>query len=296
MKKIRIGLPRGLMYHKYHVMWKTFFTKLGCHVIVSPETSKEILNIGINNTIKDSCLPYKIYVGHAIYLSNICDYVLISHVCTNKVCPILKGTYDILKYQIPKEKILDCPISIYQMLYLIRIGFKLTNNPLKVIYSYVCAIKKQQKYNIENENKIRNKLRLEKKKVLIVSEFYSLEDNYITTYIKKYLTESNIIYILSNTIDSKLAKEFSEYFSDFLDLEYSKEEVGAIYYYYQQLDGIIYISINNCPVDSLINTLAIFKTKHLNILNIEIDETIDESQLDKELACFVNTINKKEHV
>ena len=30
-----VGLPRALLYHQYGVLWETFFSALGCVVVVS---------------------------------------------------------------------------------------------------------------------------------------------------------------------------------------------------------------------------------------------------------------------
>ena len=50
MKKIKIGIPRAFLYYRYGVLWKSFFEKLGLNVVLSPETNREILNLGINNS------------------------------------------------------------------------------------------------------------------------------------------------------------------------------------------------------------------------------------------------------
>ena len=67
MKKIKIGIPRALLYYRYGVLWKYFLKKLGLNVILSPETNQTILDLGINNSIDESCLSSKIYLGHALY-------------------------------------------------------------------------------------------------------------------------------------------------------------------------------------------------------------------------------------
>ena len=61
MKKIKVGIPRALLYYRYGVLWKNFFENLGCNVILSPETNREIMELGVNNTIDECCLSYKIY-------------------------------------------------------------------------------------------------------------------------------------------------------------------------------------------------------------------------------------------
>ena len=159
MKKIKLGIPRAMLYYRYGVLWKNFFENLGLNVVLSPETNREILDLGINNTIDESCLSYKIYIGHAIYLSKICDYILVSRVCDygkkDKVCTRFNGTYDNLKYLIPKEMIIDYNIEYTKHKYMFpaffKIGLKFSKNPIKIIYSYFVAKQKQKQYSNELE-------------------------------------------------------------------------------------------------------------------------------------------------
>lgn len=298
MKKIKIGIPRAFHYYRYGVLWKTFFDLIGCNVIISPETNQEILRLGINNTIDESCLSYKIYIGHAIYLKNKCDYILIPRVCDygrkNIVCTRFNGIYDDLKQLIPKAQILNYNIEHtkykYQVIGLMKIAFKFTKNPLKIIYSYYIAKNKQKKYDINRENENKNKLSTPGKKILIISHFYNIQDKYITDYIIKYLKNNNIVTLFSDCLNKTIAKEFSEYFSNTLYWKYSKEMMGAVYYYKYQIDGIIFISTYPCGIDSLVNNLAIYKNKELHILNLIIDENITELSLETKLESFIDII------
>ncbi|WP_425057743.1 acyl-CoA dehydratase activase-related protein [Sporomusa carbonis] len=45
-QKVRVGLPRGLLYHEYGRAWEKFFEGLGAAVIVSGETTKKMLDTG----------------------------------------------------------------------------------------------------------------------------------------------------------------------------------------------------------------------------------------------------------
>jgi len=45
-KKIRIGIPRGFLYYRNYILWKTFFEGLGCTLILSPMTNKDIIEDG----------------------------------------------------------------------------------------------------------------------------------------------------------------------------------------------------------------------------------------------------------
>ena len=141
MKKIKIGIPRAMLYYRYGVLWKNFFELLGLNVVLSPQTNRQILTLGTNNTIDECCLSYKIYIGHALYLSKICDYILVSRVCDygkkDKVCTRLNGTYDNLKHLIPQEQLIDYNIDHtkrkYEFFGFLKMGLKFTKNIPKII-------------------------------------------------------------------------------------------------------------------------------------------------------------------
>lgn len=298
MKKIKIGIPRAMLYYRYGVLWKNFFELLGLNVVLSPQTNKEILTLGTNNTIDECCLSYKIYIGHALYLSKICDYILVSRVCDygkkDKVCTRLNGTYDNLKHLIPQEQLIDYNIDHtkrkYEFFGFLKMGLKFTKNIPKIIYSYLYAKEKQKQYDKNKANEEKNKLTKPNKKILIMSHFYNIQDKFISNYITTYLENNNLIPIYSNNIDKKTATTYSEYFSNTLYWKYSKEMVGSFYYYQHQIDGVIYISTYPCGVDALVNNLLMLKNKDLPTLNLLIDENITELSLETKLESFIDII------
>ena len=301
MKKIKVGIPRALLYYRYGVLWKTFFELLGCNVVLSPETNKQILELGVNNTIDECCLSYKIYVGHVLYLSKICDYILIPRVCDygkkDKVCTRFNGIYDDIKYKIPTSQILDYNTEYtklkFPILGFIKIGFKFSKNIVKIIHSYYKAKNKQKIHNINGANTEKNKLSKPNKKILILSHFYNIQDKFISKYITDYLEFNNIIPIYSNKLNKKLTKEFSQYFSNTLYWKYSKEMIGSLYYTKNMIDGIIFISTYPCGIDSLVNNLAILKNKDIPILNLVIDENITDLSLETKLESFIDILNQQ---
>lgn len=300
MKKIKIGIPRALLYYRYGVLWKNFFEYLGCNVILSPETNRKILELGINNTIDESCLSYKIYVGHVIFLSDKCDYILITRACDygkkNQVCTRFNGVYDDLQHKIPKEQILNYNIEhshlSYQIISFLKMGLKITRNPIKIITSYILAKRKQRQYNTNQENHEKNKLSKNNKKVLILSHFYNIQDKFISKYITTYLENNNITPIYSNKLNRKTNEEFSEYFSNTLYWKYSKEMIGALYYCKERINGIIFISTYPCGIDSLVNNLTILKNKEIPTLNLHIDENITEVSLETKLESFIDILKQ----
>lgn len=287
-----------MLYYRYGVLWKNFFENLNCNVVLSPETNRNIIDLGVNNTIDECCLSYKIYIGHVLYLSNICDYILVSRVCDygkkDKVCTRLNGTYDNIRYLIPESQIIhyDIEHTKFKFMFLgfIKIGLKFTKNIPKIIYSYIKAKRKQKQYNIIKENEEKNKLTKPNKKILIMSHFYNINDKFISGYIRDYLKKADITVMYSNNLNKKTASTFSEYFSNTLYWKYSKEMIGSLYFYKHQIDGVIFISTYPCGIDSLVNNLAILKNKNIKFLNLIIDENITDLSLETKLESFIDII------
>lgn len=300
MKKKRLGIPRALMYYRYSILWKKYFSLLGYHVIISPETNQEILSLGINNTDNECCLAYKIYIGHILYLSKYCDYILISRICDygkkDKVCTRFNGTYDNVKTLLPKNQLLYYNIEHTHLKYgfieLLYLGLKITKNPLKVIYSYIVANSYQKRNTISRENEQKNKIKKSGLKVMIIAHDYIINDYFISNYIKEYLLKENIIIIYPTLLNKQKARFFSEFFSDTIYWKYQKEIIGALYYYNNQIDGVIYLSAYPCGIDALVNNLAMSKNNHIPTLNIIVDEFITNLNLETKLESFIDIIKK----
>ena len=295
MNKKIIGIPRAFFYHRYGILWRKFFEKIGCKVIISPETNKEILQLGINNSFEECCLSYRIYIGHVLYLINKCDYIITTkecnHIKKNEVCTKINNSYNYLTYIIPKEQKLSYDPA-YTFFGLIKIGLKLTKNPIKTLYSYFYAWMRQQKYNQSKYNENKNKLLSSNKKILLLSQFYNINDDYINGYIKTYLSKNNVSVISSNYLDSKTAILFSDYLQESIYLKQAKEIIGALYYYKHQVEGIVFVSTHNCDVDSFINSIITSKNKDIPILNLIINENIMTLNLEIKLECFIDIIKR----
>ncbi len=295
MKKISIGIPRAFNYYKYGVLWKTFFERIGLKVILSPKTNQQIIKLGTTNTQRLSCWSYKIYLGHALYLKDKCDYVFIPQICNYgknaKVCQYHFIAYENIKKFISTKEILtyrmDHTSHRYQLFELCKIAFRFTKNPIKIIYSLKLALKKQKNYNISKENENKNKLTKINKKVLIVSPIYNLNDEYIIKPIINYFENNNIISIIATHLDKKIATDFSLYYQYLIPWKDYQELLGAIYYYQYQVDGIVFLFSEECEIFNIFKDTTTLKKPLLFISpeNIKVDSQID---------AFIDIIKSKE--
>ncbi len=66
-----VGIPRVLNMYENYPFWFTFFTKLGFRVVLSPESSRKIYELGIESIPSESeCYPAKLAHGHVQWLIN----------------------------------------------------------------------------------------------------------------------------------------------------------------------------------------------------------------------------------
>ncbi len=66
-----VGIPRVLNMHENYPFWFTFFTNLGFRVVLSPVSSKEIYETGMETISSDTaCYPAKLVHGHIKWLVN----------------------------------------------------------------------------------------------------------------------------------------------------------------------------------------------------------------------------------
>ena len=66
-----IGIPRVLNMYENYPFWFTFFTKLGFRVILSPASTRNIYELGIESIPSESeCYPAKLAHGHVQWLIN----------------------------------------------------------------------------------------------------------------------------------------------------------------------------------------------------------------------------------
>ena len=114
---MKIGIPRALLYHQYGRMWETFLEDLDCQVILSPETTKDLLTRGELLSIDEACLSSKIFMGHAEWLIGRCDCIFVPRIANfgedGIMCTKFEALYDLVAntFREQKPSLLDCEID-----------------------------------------------------------------------------------------------------------------------------------------------------------------------------------------
>ncbi|MDP3048046.1 MAG: acyl-CoA dehydratase activase-related protein, partial [Thermodesulfovibrionales bacterium] len=68
--KLKIGIPYIFYFHEYLPFWTTLLWELGFDVLVSPKTNRQIVSLGLESILSETCFPVKVAYGHIKHLLN----------------------------------------------------------------------------------------------------------------------------------------------------------------------------------------------------------------------------------
>lgn len=300
MNKITIGIPKALLYYKYSELWTSFFEELGCEIIISPNTSKKILEDGIKFSLDESCMAMKIYMGHVYYLIDKCDYILVPRLkCIKKhekLCTNFSALYDLVNNIFDKKLInynVDVEHKEDELYAFVTMGLSLGFSYRKIVSAYHIAKEKEkmlkereiskQKSIIASSNKI---------KILLAGHPYNLHDEFIGKQIENVLEKNNIEIIYSDKYDTKYLEQEIKKISPKNYWTYNKEIIGAISHYQELVDGIILITSFPCGPDSLSNEMILRNVK-IPITNLIIDEANSDTGLLTRIESFIDILEER---
>ena len=292
----KVGIPRSIFYYYYGDIWKNFFDYLKIPYIISPNTNKEIMDKGLKYSNDEMCLALKTYIGHCAYLKDKCDYLLIPRIdnygLENQTCTNFLSAYDIVN-NIFDTQILNYNINLEKSETLkkglIKIGLELNKTKYQSTKAYKYAIRKYKEKKSRDIIINTNKLKSNKTKILLVSHPYNTYDDFIGKEIIKYLEKENIEIIFSDKFDEKVTNQLSQKFSKELYFKYSKENIGAIVYSENKIDGIIFLSAFPCGPDSLVNELVMRKID-IPYINLVLDDTSSFTGTETRLESFIDML------
>jgi len=303
--KLRVGIPRALLYHKYGKLWEVFLRELGAAVVLSPETNKEIIARGARLSIDESCLSVKIFVGHVDWLKDKVDVILTPHVACLKsgeeMCVKFMALVDTVRNIFPGVKILEYSVDAKNFETeaggMILLGARLSRNPIKSILAYLKAKSAQETSAREKKEaqarEFEDARRDGKPLILIVAHSYTLDDNFLGKPIIDYLKKSGICVLRSDRINAGKARKMSKKISQTLYWTYHKELLGAAEYYKDAVEGMIFLTTFPCGPDALAINLCQSKMKGIPSIIISLDELESRVGLQTRLESFVDVINLK---
>ncbi len=300
--KIKIGLPKGLLYYYYKDLWIYFFKYLDCTTIESINSNKKILEEGEKLVLDESCLSLKLFLGHVSYLKDKCDYILVPRIFSVKknegVCTNFSCLYDLTNNVLEDINILNYNIDLTtkdsELLGFLKIGRDLGFSYIKSYKAYKFAKRKSLEIRKEKEREQEKKLNDNNLKILLAAHPYNLYDELIGKQITKYLENKNITVLYSDRVYSNLIDPLCDKLSTDIYWTYSKEVIASIEYYKDRVNGIIMLSSFPCGPDSLSNDLISRRVKNLPILSLLFEDLNSDIGLLTRLESFCDILKQKE--
>lgn len=295
---MRVGIPKGLLYYKYHPFLITFFEELGAEVVTSEDTNKSILDLGVKYCVDEACLPVKIFHGHVASIKDKCDLLVVPRIMKlNKnefICPKFCGLPEMVLYSL-----VNMPPAIAEPIYADsknnlfqwtkQAGRKVTKDSFKIRYAFKKA------YDTQLNHLTGIKDDLYDMKIALVGHPYNLYDNF---------TNMNLVSKLNNLGFSVETMEFTEDFLINLEINnlfkrpfwtFARENYGFAVNAAKEtrFDGIIYISSFNCGIDSVIIELIKDKIGSFPFMTLKVDEHTGEAGIDTRIEAFTDMLERR---
>ncbi len=294
----KVGIPRGIFYYYYKDLWTNFFDYLDVPYIVSPKTNKKILRMGIKHANDEVCFAMKVFLGHVAFLKDKCDYLFIPRIdnfkYNNQTCTNFLALYDLVKNIFPSPVLhynidLEHKKTVKKGLFYLGRKLGKSNKEIRKAYKKAYKFYKEKKEKEIKENLL--KLKSSKLKILIVSHPYITYDEILGKDISNYLEKHNITVIYSDKFNSKITNKLALKYSKDLYFKYNKDNIGALKYCENKVNGVIFLSAFPCGPDSLVNELVMRKIK-LPYLNLVLDDNSSFTGLETRLESFIDMLGE----
>ena len=117
--KVRVGVPRALHFYSFFPFWNALLEALGVEVVVSPHTTRTIVEQGCRLACSELCLPMKLYYGHFLELARIrprLDWIFVPRYVSTRpdgyFCPKFLCLPDILQIVPDAPPILEWTVNV----------------------------------------------------------------------------------------------------------------------------------------------------------------------------------------
>ena len=300
---VTVGVPQALLYYYYFPFWKSFLEACRAQVILSPPTSKRILERGLELAESDVCLPVKVFLGHVESLISRVDYVLVPRVVKPErrgySCPKLLGLPDMVRSLLPPSLSLLSPLQDEDRRKETRkdwfeVGKKLGElSSWRLQKAYWKALLAQRK--AEKEKRRSNYQSRKELRIGLVGHSYILNDSYVSHFLSKKLKERGVEVFLSEEVKTWQIREALKGLPKPLFWSFEKELVGSALFWVKNklVDGLILVNSFGCGPDSLSQVLLeteVAKHEETPLLNLVFDEHTSEAGFLTRLEAFLDML------
>lgn len=310
---MKIGIPRALAYYAYYPFVKTFLERIGIDVVISDQTTKQIMNQGIQDAITDACVPIKLFHGHVKNLIERVDCVFVPRLISvdneSTFCPKFLGLPDMLSCSMPKFKnmfevridIKNSKLKLFLLCLKVakqfKVGFfKAYGAYLRAMSSFKNHIYQFLQGGIPPLGIVAQRKNPEIK-LAIVGYPYMLYDPYLSLDLIKKLINMGVYVITPEMISDKKKQKQVKKLQKTLFWSFSNNVMRTAYYFLENksVDGIIHVTAFGCGPDFIVDKIMEIEARNCKMpyLTITLDEHTGQEGVNTRLEAFVDMLKIK---
>lgn len=294
---MKIGIPRGLLYPKYHIFAEEFLKAIGAEAIVSPPTNKRILDEGVRLCVDEACLPMKVFHGHVSWLRDRCEALFIPRFMSieknEHICPMFCGLIEMLRNNIKGlPRIIDEPIYSFKRDKLLRWAVRAAGGIVPdrgmIKAAFDRAYDKQRRVSAGYCDDY-------DLKIALIGHAYNVFDEFVNMGIRKKLNGMGIGVVTGEYADKCDIEEAAAALFKKPFWTFAKEYYGAALSFYKRsmVDGIIYLSSFSCGIDSVVTELIKIELGDFPFMVLKLDEHTGEAGYNTRLEAFADMLKRR---
>lgn len=318
-----IGIPRGLLFHEYGVLWQRFFEELGFRVLVSPQTDRAVFEAGEAASVDEVCLASKAYMGHVAALldGGQCDALFVpsydngdvrAGFCTKyqSLPDLVAATFRDRGVKLVTMRVRSANDRKRTRGEFIELARQLGASPKKAMHAYKAAARAQEAADAARAAAQQETLRLLAKyrkvaagdptgteqaplAILLVAHPYIAHDPYIAGDIVAAIEGMGATVLFADEADHAAAFKRSFDFSDTLPWLINRQLAGAILQMHEAIDGIVLLSAFPCGPDSMFDDAIMRNVRGVPILNLMIDAQSGSAGMETRIESFIDILRFK---
>jgi len=325
---MKLGIPRALMYFRFFPTWLSFFRELDVDLLVSPKTTKGLLEKGLSRALDDVCLPIKLGFGHVIELCGNCDAIFLPRlICVEKdayLCPKFTGFTDMVRASVPELPALIDPIvnekswrhkSDQALLRAGRMLGKAKRRSRRALEEAkqnqrafekdmletadpIVTIDAWEKFLLGRETQVPPAPAQPQSPhtIAVLGHSYTIYDEYISMGLLKKLSQSGVRTVRADSIDRPSLEKFLASLHQKPFWTSGKEAVGSSLYYLSEgkIDGFIYVVSFECGPDSMSREVVDYQAGLYKIpmLSLVLDEHTAEAGVITRIQAFLDMLRR----
>ncbi|MDS1030648.1 acyl-CoA dehydratase activase-related protein [Bacillota bacterium LX-D] len=316
---MKVGIPRSLFYYYYYPLWAAFINELGGEIILSPPTSKKILNKGLSIAVDEICLPIKVFYGHVDYLIDKVDLLFIPRIVSvapkEFICPKFMGLPDMVRQNFKVlPKVIDLTVDLSKNPLLLapivqKVGSYFTLSLEKINKAWAYALQQQRYFKklskefvqpeeafkqLNAQDTISKKSKNNKLTLGFLGHGYTIYDPFLSMELIDRLEKMNIKILTAESIDDSIINAYAANLPKKMYWTVAKKILGSTFYWLENkaIHGLVYLSVFGCGPDSLVVNMVqrYCHQQGLPFLNLTIDEHTGEAGTFTRIEAFLDML------